>query len=221
MTENQMQYYNSLKVQKTPEEIKIIDYFFNVQEGCMSKKPKCTEEEFTANLNSRIKEINLVKTAIKNNAVEENEVQLIEPVILQGFEFNTLNGNKPLSKVGLDGKLRSSNYSLTCVLFSSQQIYVYKITFSLIGKHKQESTAEYFYKDITNFSQHNDTIETIKTYYNKGCLGSNVEQERVTKESNGFSIVVPGDKFYCSTSEVHNSEEIIRNMKQILREKKA
>ncbi len=84
---------------------------------------------------------------------------------------------------------------------------------------KKESTEEYFYKDITNFSTSSDTIE--KEVLDKiNCKGEAV-YTRKNVDSNRFAIVVPGDKFYCSMEQSDYTERAIQGMKAKLREKKS
>ena len=79
---------------------------------------------------------------------------------------------------------------------------------------KKESTEEYFYKDITNFSTSADTVET--PFYDKK------KNETFLKnvDSNRFALTVPGDKFYCSMEQNDYTERAIQGMKAMLREKK-
>ena len=74
---------------------------------------------------------------------------------------------------------------------------------------KNESTDEFFYKDVTSFS----TSSVTETAHGLG-------DKKFEVESNKFSMVVPGDKLYVSMDGVADSESIIQAMKQKLREKK-
>ena len=94
-------------------------------------------------------------------------------------------------------------------------MYSYKM--DMMSDDKKESTEEYFYKDITNFSTSAETIEAFKT--KTGCFGSS-EKEKVNREFSNFGLIVPGDKFRCSTSNVKNLDQSVNAMKQKLREKK-
>ena len=80
---------------------------------------------------------------------------------------------------------------------------------------KKEKTEEYFYKDITNFSTSSETTEATKL---SGCKGDKVT--KIQREYSRFSLVVPGDKFSCSTSGVADADRSVSAMKQKLREKK-
>lgn len=100
------------------------------------------------------------------------------------------------------------------MFFSATQVYLYQNTFNMDEDGKKESTEEYFYKDITNFSTSSDTVET--PFYDKET-GKDILKN---VDSNRFAITVPGDKFYCSLEQNEYTENAIRGMKSMLREKK-
>ena len=77
---------------------------------------------------------------------------------------------------------------------------------------KSERTEEYFYKDITSFSTSSETEEVVTVVDNKEVLNN--------KDSTRFSIVVPGDKLFCSMEQNEYTEDSIRGMKAMLRDKK-
>ena len=52
-----------------------------------------------------------------------------------------------------------------------------------------------------------------------GCGGKKATKKQV--EISKFALIVPGDKFYCSTSSVNDVDSAINAMKQKLREKKS
>ena len=74
---------------------------------------------------------------------------------------------------------------------------------------KNESTDEFFYKDVTSFSTSSET-ETAH----------GLSDNKFEVETNKFCMVVPGDKLFVSMDGVTDSEAIIQAMKQKLREKK-
>ena len=84
--------------------------------------------------------------------------------------------------------------------------------------NKRENTEEYFYKDITNFSTSAETIEAFRV--KNGCFGAKATEEKVNREFSDFGLIVPGDKFRCSTSNSKNIDQSVSAMKQKLREKK-
>jgi len=71
-------------------------------------------------------------------------------------------------KLGLDRRWRSSNYSAVLYLFSADQVYAYRHTFSLLENEKQESTTEVFYGDV-------ESVSTSPGYFNPllGFIGAN------------------------------------------------
>ncbi|MBR2903274.1 MAG: hypothetical protein IKC37_01375, partial [Clostridia bacterium] len=145
--------------------------------------------------------------------LDEDELKEIPPVYFHGWEYE----GKPAptwSKIGKDGRSRASKYSATWLFFSNTQVYMYSIVFDMASDSKTEKTEEYFYKDITNFSTSSDSIEVTAF---EGCMNRPVKKQiEVTR----FALIVPGDKFWCSTSNVANVDDAIKAMKQKLREKK-
>jgi len=79
---------------------------------------------------------------------------------------------------------------------------------------KKESTVEYFYKDVTKFASSTETIEVSVYNNNKDTY----ETARI--KANRFSIIVPGDEFYCSLDKSEYTERAIQGMKNLLRDKK-
>lgn len=122
------------------------------------------------------------------------------------------------NKWGKDRKWRSSAYQISWIFFSDTQVYVYQYTFNMDEDGKKESTEEYFYKDITNFSTSSDTVE--KEVLEKVSCKGEATYTRKNVDSNRFAMVVPGDKFYCSMEQSDYTERAIQGMKAKLREKK-
>ena len=128
----------------------------------------------------------------------------IPPAVFEGYVFKNA-----FAKKRANGNWVSSAYQVAWLFFSSMQIYVYRYTFNMDEDKKQESTDEFFYKDVTSFSTSSET----ETAHGLG-------DEKFEVESNKFKMVVPGDKIFVSMDGVSNSEDIIQAMKQKLREKK-
>jgi hypothetical protein len=100
---------------------------------------------------------------------------------------------------------------------------MYNVKFDLTSQDKKERTEEYFYKDVTNFSTTSDTKEVRDfSVSKKGCGGTKETVKTRTVESSMFALIVPGDKFSCSTygSKAEEVETAVRGMKAKLREKK-
>ena len=78
----------------------------------------------------------------------------------------------------------------------------------------QETTEEYFYKDVTNFATSTDTTEM--PFYDKK------EGRTIRKKlkRNRFILSAMGDKYYCSLEQNDYTERAIQGMKAMLREKK-
>lgn len=193
---------------RTEDQKAVIRYFCN-EEACLSKKPM-TDAEYDAMVKAILSKNDYRAKALAKIGLDEDQVKEIEPVHFEGFQFD----KNSFSKQGKDGKYRSSKYQVSWLFFSATQVYLYQNTFNLDEDGKKESTEEYFYKDITNFSTSTDTVETP--------MFDKKENKTILKnvDSNRFALVVPGDKFYCSMEQNDYTESAIQGMKAMLREKK-
>ncbi|MDR2026359.1 MAG: hypothetical protein LBQ01_02220 [Prevotellaceae bacterium] len=192
---------------RSAEQKQALRYFFN--DGCLQKK--VSDEAYDAMVDARVKSFNAKAKAMAKIGLDESELKEIDPVHFEGYYFDP---KKSYAKRGKDGKWRSSAYQISWLFFSAMQVYLYQYTFNMDEDGKKEATEEYFYKDITNFSTSSDTVES--PYWDpkqKKMMLENVD-------SNRFSLVVPGDKFFCSMEQNEYTERAIQGMKAKLREKK-
>lgn len=195
---------------RTQEQAAVIRYFCN-EPSCLSKKP-ITDEQYDQLVLEQIRKFDFKKKALDKIGLDEDQVKEIEPVHFEGFQFG-----KParFSRLGHDGKWRSSNYQVSWLFFSATQVYLYQYTFNMDEDGRKEATEEYFYKDITNFATSSDTEET--PVYNK-------QTDKVILENvntNRFVLRVPGASFYCAMDQNDDTEASIQGLKSLLREKKA
>jgi len=197
---------------RTADQQKVIKYFYGAG-GCMSKN--ITDSEYDSMLNAKLNSMDIKRKALSKLGLDESQVNEIEPVHFEGYLFDD---EKAYAICGKDGLWRSSAYQVTWVFFSDSQVFVYKYTFNMDEDGKKEMTDEYFYKDITNFSSVSDTVEK-EVPVQKGCLGK-TSYVRKSVETSTFSIIVPGEKFWCSMDQNDYTERAIQGMKAKLREKK-
>ncbi len=193
---------------RSEEQKAVIRYFCN-EGGCLSKSPM-SDEEYDQMVLNVLNSNDYMSKALSKFGLDEDQVKEIDPVHFEGYQFD----KQSLAKLGKDGKYRSSKYQVSWLFFSSTQVYLYQNTFNMDEDGKKESTEEYFYKDITNFSTSSDTVET--PIYDKK-QGKDVLKN---VDSNRFALTVPGDKFYCSMAQNEYTERAIQGMKAMLREKK-
>jgi hypothetical protein len=192
---------------RSEDQKKVIRYF--TVHGCFSKT--MSDAQYSEHVKSTVSKIDFKQKALDKIGLDESELKEIDPVTFEGYVFDN---KKAFSKRGKDDLWRSSCYQVTWLFFSSTQVYMYQNTLNLDEDGKKETTEEYFYKDITNFSTSTDTVET--SYWNskqKKNLLENID-------SNRFALTVPGEKFYCSMEQNEYTERAIQAMKAKLREKK-
>lgn len=197
---------------RTAEQQSVIKYFLGGG-GCLSSGMK--DEDYEALVQSKARGMDYKKKALNKIGLDISQVSEIEPVHFEGYHFDE---RKTYAKFGKDRVWRSSAYQISWIFFSSTQVYVYQYTFNLDEDGKKESTEEYFYKDITNFSTSSDTVE--KEVLDKVSCKGEATYARKNVDSNRFALVVPGDKFYCSMEQSDYTERAIQGMKAKLREKK-
>lgn len=199
---------------RTPEQAKVIRYFFDFGGGCLGPK-NISDSEYDEMVQKVAKGTNWKQKAMNKIGLDEEQLREIEPIHFEGYDFDEENISV---KYGKDNVWRSSAYQISWLFFSSEQVYLYQYTFNMDGNAKKEHTEEYFYKDITNFSTTSDTVE--KNVPEKtGCMGS-VEYVKKSVDYTRFALVVPGDKLYCSMSQSEDNETAVQGMKAKLREKK-
>lgn len=153
---------------------------------------------------------NIIQQGLKKIGLDEEEVKLIAPITISGPYFKNIS-TQALYKLGGDKRWRSSNFEAIVLFFSEKQVYSYNYRFSLIENEKNESTDEYFYKDIVSVSTSSDTITVTNAAGKSSTL--NYEQFKLTT-SGGTSIS-------CSVWDMGSVEKSIQGMKQLLREKKS
>jgi hypothetical protein len=190
---------------RTPEQQSIVKYFLK-KEGCLKKN--ISDAEYEELVDTKYTGLNLKQKALDKSGVDESQVNEIPPVEFRGWNFN----KDAYIKSGRDGNFRSSAVQSTWLFFSDKQIYIYQYTFDMLNDKKKESTEEYFYKDITNFTT------TTKTDKQQVVLDGVPTEKEVDHDV--FSITVGGDHFYCDLQDVDEAGSRIQAMKAKLREKK-
>jgi hypothetical protein len=197
---------------RTPEQQKVIKYFYGAG-GCLKKG--MSDEEYESMVMAKAKSIDFKQKALDKIGLDESQVSEVPPVHFEDYLFDD---KKAYARRGKDNIWRSSAYQVTWIFFSSSQVYVYQYTFNMDEDGKKETTEEYFYKDITNFSTTSDTVEK-ETPGKVSCTGK-VSYVRTNVETSRFQLSAMGDKFYCAMKQSDYAEKAIQGMKAKLREKK-
>ena len=197
---------------RTSDQQKVIKYFYGAG-GCLSKG--LSDQEYESMVMSKAKSMDFKQKALEKIGLDESQVNEVAPIHLEDYLFDE---KKAYARRGKDGLWRSSMYQISWIFFSSTQVYVYQYTFNMDEDGKKESTEEYFYRDITNFSTSSESVES-ETVSNVSCTG-NTTYVRTNINTNLFAIIVPGDKFKCAMTQNDYTEKAIQGMKAKLREKK-
>lgn len=191
---------------KTAEQKAVIRYFR--REGCLARTMK--DEEYDEIVTRIANSQNFKQKALDKFGLDEDQVKEIPPVNFNGYVYNR---DKAYVKKGKDELFRSSRYQITWLFFGDTQVYFYQYTFNTDENTKSETADEYFYKDITNFSHATTTDE----YYRYDKHG---EKHIENVDNTKFQIVVPGDKMWAAMEQNEQNENVVKAMKNKLREKK-
>jgi hypothetical protein len=186
----------------------VIKYFVYGR-GCLQSLFRISDARFDAILKERVGQYNIFQMALSKLGLDVDQVSEINPVFTDGYALGSA-----LMKIGEDFVFRASHYQMSCLLFSSEQVYLYSLTFSLLDKDIKEHTEEYFYRDVTSVST-NYNVENLQ--HITGCLGLDVRWVEFPRYN--FMLAVPGDSFVCVMRPENESQ--VQAMTAKLREKKA
>ena len=199
--------------QRNSEQRQVMRYF--VLGGCVGSGAM-SDMEYDNLLKSRINSLNLKQRAINKIGLDDSELTEVEPAHFENYFFN--DKAKTLTSYGQDGKTRSSAYQVTWVFANATQVYLYQYTLHMDKDAQKEHIQEYFWKDITNFSSTNETVETLKPTVS--WIAPKVTMTKMNVNTNCFTLIVPGDKVECSMEANDHTDRSIKAMKTKLREKK-
>ncbi|MEO3945882.1 hypothetical protein [Gorillibacterium sp. CAU 1737] len=143
--------------------------------------------------------------------LDEEQVNLIEPILVDGFYFEPISHKPNLVIQGRDGQWRSSNYEATVFYFSENQVHAFTHQFSLIDPDMVDSTDEYFYKDVVSVATASGSITQKDKKGND--IGITVECFKLTTSG--------GNSISCAVSDAAGAERSIQGMRQLLRDKKS
>lgn len=206
-----------LLVGKTTEQESIIRFFYGVQGGCLSKGG-ISLRQYLEKLEARRESLDTKQMALNKLGVDEKDVSEIEPICFEGFVFNNKVDNL-IARTPASTWV-SSEYQITWLFFGQKELFIYQYTFSMINDSKRESTMQYFYQDVTNFSAATETYQKIVAAPSGGCTGNVSTTMQVSADAEEFKIVVPGDTLHCSMTPTDKTDAAIRGMREKLREMK-
>jgi hypothetical protein len=150
----------------------------------------------------------LKSKALKKLGIDEEQVQEIAPIKFNGYDYKNLVGSEPKHIKGEDGRIRSSHYNAVIFFFSAEQVYCYQLRLSLWEEDRtQETTEEYFYRDIVSVSTNSEPIifEDFKIPFN----------------TEYFKLTTTGGTYMQAyVFDMGDAERSIQSMRQLLRNKK-
>jgi hypothetical protein len=126
--------------------------------GIVSYYQKPSDAEMDAWIQEDMK--NLQTRALAKTAIDRSEL-IAEPVIVYGPRFWNIGGAEVGIKKGNDGIVRFMPIGMTVINFTPHQLVAYQCALDLTtGNTLNESTDEYFYRDVVSVS----TQSKSKTY---------------------------------------------------------
>ncbi len=200
---------------KNSQQQSIIKFFYGVGGGCTSSG--MTAQEYEKLVRDRLSKLDTKQMALNKLGIDEEEVQEITPVSFSGYIFNDDKVDN-LAARGSGNTWISSEYMVTWLFFSDNQIFVYQYSFNMTSDSKKEQTLQYFYQDVTNFRASSETYQKVVAE-TSGCLGQ-VSYRTVSVDVDEFGIIVPGDKLRCFMTPDEYTDSAIRGMSNKLSEKK-
>ena len=212
-----------MKKGKTPEQKRVIDFFFNVGQnkgcgcgGCLSKSSSnLTMDEYMKLVQDKCNMLDSKSKAIAKIGLDESEIQEIAPIMLASFVYDDDVLIKAENQIAV-----SSQYAITWIFFSSTQIYTYKYIFDTTSDNTWEITNDFFYTDVTCLTTVRALKEKIDINIKKGCISSGESTVKNNYVVDTFEIIVPGTSYSFSMRNNETFEQSLQAAKAMLREKK-
>lgn len=200
-------------------------------------KTPATDKQVDECLANDLKDI--AQKGLNKMGLIEEEVRLIEPIIVNGPYYSYINKEtKLMFKKGQDDRIRYSVVKGIVFYFSENQVYSYSCVLDLVtGNTFTETTDEYFYRDIVSIATLSERIKQETPITVSGILGAakkSAKGEELVHDVEQFRLTTTGGTSITATikdstimkqtkgrMDVTDTEEKIKAMRNLLREKKA
>jgi len=167
----------------------------------------------------------LTDRALEKLGIDKSET-IREPAIIPGIRFWDTGGAKLMYRKGKDKQIRFTPIDLSIISFGQNQLMAYNCVFDfLTGNPLNESTDEYFYRDVVSVS----TKTASKSY--KAKVGKKVIQldhsesfALTTKGGTSIEIILGDEKLageLKGTISKTSAEAAIQSIRTMLRDKKS
>jgi hypothetical protein len=188
-------------------------------------KKKVTDQQYDAILEEDFKQ--LAVTALNKTGTDASEV-VSEAVTISGPKLWDTAGAEIHYKKGKDNQLRFTPMAVTTINFTPNQLLVYSAVYDVItGKCLNESTDEYFYKDVVSVSTKTESKTITSTDTKIGTVQMNAAESFTLTTSGGTSISIilsdPSliEKMGGGEIPKTRAEKAIQTVRKMLREKKS
>lgn len=169
----------------------------------ISSQTKCvymSGEEYDREVKKMLK--NLGSDPKEYLGLDDSEIEEIDPVSFEGYKFS---GADKVRKDPKDGLWRSDQYEKVTIVFTINEVHIYKCFLNIISGKITETTDVMFYEDIVSVSTKNETEK----------IGNQVIEyvsfNLVSKGGNNMSVAINGND---------NRQKSINAMRAMIKEKK-
>ncbi len=212
----------TLKKGKTNDQKDVIDFFLSDASsgcGCLKLgKSTMTIDQYIAKVNERISSLNLKARALEKLGLDESQVADVNPICLYDFVYDT--NNNDLYWKYADGKVVTSQFSVTWIFFSATQMYTYNFVCDMKSDDTTEYMKEFFLQDVTAFETESDLVEKIDTSIVSGCIKSKESISKNNYTIDWFRVTVPGSQFSISMRNAGDQAQSVQAAKALLRDRK-
>ncbi len=190
-----------------PESRKIIKYFFG-EGGCLTGS--MTDDEYDTLVKSRADSAAVKKHAADTFNIDGEGSTELDPICFEGYLYD---GNGIYTIKGKDGVWRSTLYEVSWIFFGTNYIYIYRETFDIKTGSSESAHEKQPYTDIVNLSIVPGIVPKLVVSGPKTMKTVNVDNKR-------FALITAGGKFFCAMTFGEYTENAMRSMKSLLRDKK-
>jgi len=176
-----------------------------IQNGINPEKVKNTDrgikdDFFDAIIIDRATEFDLRRKGLEVLGLDDTQISELPPVCFGNYYCDD-NNSKQLIARGKDGIDRTSSYQVTWLFPTAKQLCIYQYTFDILADSQQETTQEYFWKDINNLQTSSETVNGREQKY--------------------FLIQTAGGDYECVYKDSPETRRAIQGMKAYFRDIKS
>ena len=199
---------------------------YNYINDCFAGKGGCfggggsgvSDEEFDRIILGKIESMELNERSKQVINIDSDQIKEIDSLHIAGYAGYEDDKDYKYIFLGKDRKVRNRFYDTTYIHFGEYQLYIYYCRIDSLTDNREETTNEFFYKDITNIEK----IVRLRQWSKEmksGCLGGTTDVKQIAVYR-GFTIFVPNSGYSKYTIFQPGIDESIDGMIAKIRDKK-